>query len=136
MMKNMKFFRYLTYILEIILLFILGTTPNVMPEFFGSTPCLLLSLSMAIAVFEAEVPAMIFGLLCGLMTDIGFSNSIGIFTVFMTIVCFALGFCAIGNLASKYLKEYIGKINRSKYRMILYTEIFLLCMVLPIIYCL
>lgn len=43
---------------------------------------------------------------------------------------FALGFYAIGNLASKYLKEYIGKINRSKYRMILYTEIFLLCMLL------
>ncbi len=102
MMKNMKFFRYLTYILEIILLFILGTTPNVMPEFFGSTPCLLLSLSMAIAVFEAEVRAMIFGLLCGLMTDIGFSNSIGIFTVFMTIVCFALGFCANNIITIKF----------------------------------
>lgn len=102
MMKNMKFFRYLAFSLEMILLFILGTTPNVMPEIFGSTPCLLLSLAMAIAVFEAEVPAMFFGLLSGLLTDIGFSNSVGIFTVSMTIVCFTLGFCANNIITIKF----------------------------------
>ncbi len=102
MMKNMKFFRYLSYSLEIILLFILGTTPNLMPEIFGSTPCLLFSLAMAIAVFEAEVPAMFFGLVCGMLTDIGYSNSVGLFTVAMTIVCFALGFCANNVITIKF----------------------------------
>lgn len=102
MMKNMKFFRYLSFSLEIILLFILGTTPNLLPEIFGSTACLLLSLAVAIAVFEAEVPAMFFGLFCGLLTDIGYSNSVGIFTVAMTIVCFALGFCANNIITIKF----------------------------------
>ena len=102
MMENMKFFRYLAYSLEMILLFILGTTPNFLPEIFGATPCLLLSLAMAIAVFEAEVPAMFFGLFCGLLTDIGFSNSVGLFTVMMTIVCFILGFCANNIITIKF----------------------------------
>lgn len=102
MMKNMKFFRYLAYSLEIILLFILGTTPNLMPEIFGATPCLLLSTAMAIAVFEAEVPAMFFGLFCGLLTDIGYSNGVGIFTVTMTVVCFVLGFCANNIITIKF----------------------------------
>ena len=102
MMKNMKFFRYLSFSLEIILLFILNTTPNFLPEVFGATPCLLLSLAMAIAVFESEVPAMFFGLFCGLLTDIGYSQGVGIFTVSMTIVCFALGFCANNIITIKF----------------------------------
>lgn len=93
-MKNMKVYRYLAYSLEILLLFILGTTPLVMPEIYGATPCLLVALAITIAVFENEVPAMVFGLVCGMLTDLGYSNSIGVYTVMMTIVCFIIGFCA------------------------------------------
>lgn len=93
-MKNVKFFRYLAYSLEILLLFVLGTTPSLMPQIFGATPCLLVALALTIAVFESEVPAMIFGLVCGLLTDIGYSNSVGTFAISLTIVCFVLGFCA------------------------------------------
>lgn len=101
-MKNVKFYRYLAYSLEIILLFVLGSTPSLMPEIFGSTPCLLLSLCITIAVFESEVPAMVFGLICGALTDLGFSNSIGTFAVSMTIVCFVLGFCANNIIAANF----------------------------------
>ncbi len=93
-MKNMKVYRYLAYSLEILLLFILGTTPSILPEIYGATPCLLVSLAITIAVFEHEVPAMVFGLVCGMLTDLGYSNSIGIYTVMLTIVCFVIGFCA------------------------------------------
>ena len=93
-MKNVKFFRYLAYSLEILLLFVLGTTPSLIPQIFGATPCLLVALALTIAVFESEVPAMIFGLVCGLFTDIGYSNSVGTFAISLTIVCFILGFCA------------------------------------------
>ena len=93
-MKNMKVYRYLAYSLEILLLFILGTTPLVMPEIYGATPCLLVALAITIAVFENEVPAMVFGLVCGMLTDLGYSNSIGVYTVMLTIVCFIIGFCA------------------------------------------
>ena len=93
-MKNVKFFRYLAYSLEILLLFVLGTTPSLIPQIFGATPCLLVALALTIAVFESEVPAMIFGLVCGLLSDIGYSNSVGTFAISLTIVCFILGFCA------------------------------------------
>ena len=93
-MKNMKVYRYLAYSLEVLLLFILGTTPSILPEIYGSTPCLLVSLAITIAVFENEVPAMFFGLVCGMLTDLGYSNRIGVYTVLLTIVCFIIGFCA------------------------------------------
>ena len=76
-MQNLKFFRYLAYSIEILVFFVLGSTPSLFPEIFGATPCLLVALAITIAVFESEVPAMIFGVICGALTDLGFSNSIG-----------------------------------------------------------
>ncbi len=93
-MSNVKFFRYLAYSIEILLLFVLGSTPSLFKEIYGATPCLLISVAITIAVFEPEVPAMIFGFACGALTDLGFSNSIGTFAIGLTIVCFILGFCA------------------------------------------
>ena len=93
-MKKMIFYRYLFYSIEIILLFVFGTTPDLIPEFFGSKACLLLPVAITIAVFEHELPSMFFGLVCGLLTDLGYSNSIGTFTIGLTIICFILGFCA------------------------------------------
>ena len=63
-MKNIRFYRYLAYSLEILLLFVLGSTPKLLPQLFGAVPCLLVSLALAIAVFENELPAMFFGLVC------------------------------------------------------------------------
>jgi len=102
-MKKMTFFRYLCYSIEIILLFILGSTPQLFPEIFGSKPCFLLALALAIAVFEHELPAMFFGLSCGVLTDIGYSNSIGTFTIGLTIVCFIIGFCANNFVTANFL---------------------------------
>ncbi len=102
-MKNIKFYRYLAYSLEILLLFVLGSTPNLLPQLCGATPCLLVSLALAIAVFENELPAMFFGLVCGALTDLGFSNSIGTFAVGLTIVCFIIGFCANNLVATNFL---------------------------------
>lgn len=93
-MQNLRFFRYFAYSIEILVFFVLGSTPSLLPEIFGSTPCLLLALALTIAVFESEVPAMMFGVACGALTDLGFTNSIGTFTISLAIVCFILGFCA------------------------------------------
>lgn len=102
-MKNIKFYRYLAYSLEILLLFVLGSTPKLLPQLFGAVPCLLVSLALAIAVFENELPAMFFGLVCGALTDLGFSNSIGTFAIGLTIVCFIIGFCANNLVATNFL---------------------------------
>lgn len=101
-MKNVKFYRYLSYSIEILLLFVLGSTPNLLPQICKATPCLLVSLALAIAVFENELPAMFFGLICGALTDLGFSNSIGTFAIGLTVVCFIIGFCANNLIATNF----------------------------------
>lgn len=106
-MSNVKFFRYLAYSLEILVLLVLGSTPSLFPEIFGATACILVALALTIAVFESEVPAMFFGVACGVLTDLGFSNSIGLFTISLTIVCFILGFCANNFITANFLNVMI-----------------------------
>lgn len=110
MMKNIVFYRYLCYSLEIILFFILGCTPNLMPQIFGSSACFLLPIAITIAVFESEIPAMFFGMACGILTDLGFSNSIGTFTIGLTVVCFILGFCANNFITANFLNVMLSAI--------------------------
>ena len=109
-MQNLKFFRYLAYSIEILVFFILGSTPSLFPEIFGATACLLVSIALTIAVFENEVPAMIFGVVCGALTDLGFSNSIGLFTISLTIICFLLGFCANNIFAANFYNVMLSAV--------------------------
>lgn len=92
--KTTGFFRYLAYAIEIILLFILGATPGLIPEIFGAKPTLLLCAALTAAIFEREIPAMIIGMICGALIDLGYSNSIGLFTIALTVVCFVVGYAA------------------------------------------
>lgn len=84
-------FRYLAYSIELVLLFVLQTTPRLLPEIFGSKPLLLIPAVITIAMFESEIPAMFFGLAGGLMLDLGYSDNIGYFTIVLTISCFFIG---------------------------------------------
>lgn len=110
MMKKLVFFRYLCYSLQILVLFILGCTPNLMPQIFGSSACYLLPVAITIAVFEPEIPAMFFGMACGILTDLGFSNSIGTFTIGLTIICFVLGFCANNFITANFVNVMISAV--------------------------
>ena len=94
MEKRRNFLRFFAYSLEITILYILSGTPLLLPEIFGSKPCLLLPVALTIAVFESETVAMSFGFVCGVLTDIGFSGKIGFYTVVLTLLCFAIGYCA------------------------------------------
>lgn len=94
MEKRRNFLRFFAYSLEIIILYVISGTPFLVPEIFGSKPCLLLPVALTIAVFESETVAMSFGFVCGLLTDIGFSGKIGFYTVVLTLLCFIIGYCA------------------------------------------
>ena len=89
-----KVFRYIAYTIEIIIIFILNSTPDLLPMIYNAKPCLVICVSLSIAVFEREIPSMVFGLLCGALIDLGFSNSIGLFTIALTIICFIIGYCS------------------------------------------
>jgi len=92
--RSTGFFRYLAYAMEIILLFVLGAAPKLLPDLFGAKPTLLLCVALTAAIFEREIPAMVIGLICGVLIDLGYSNSIGLFTIGLTIICFIVGYAA------------------------------------------
>ena len=86
--------RYLAYAMEIAAMYALGNTPNLLPEIFGAKPTLLLCVALTAAIFEKEIPAMVIGVACGVLLDLGYSNSIGFFTIALTVVCFIVGYAA------------------------------------------
>lgn len=100
--RSNSFFRYLAYALELILTFVLSTTPGLMPEIFGAKPALVVCVALTVAVFEREIPAMIIGLTAGILTDLGFTDSIGIFTISLTIICFVVGYAANNLIVAKF----------------------------------
>lgn len=89
--KKFTVVRYIAYGLEILLLFILQATPNLLPEVFGGKPLLLIPAALTIAFFEPEIPAMFFGIACGVLLDFGYGDNIGYYTVMLGIICFILG---------------------------------------------
>ena len=104
--RSNSFFRYLAYALELILTFILCTTPGILPEIFGAKPALVVCVALTAAVFEREIPAMIIGLAAGILTDLGYTDSIGIFAISLTIICFIVGY-AVNNLIVAKFFNYL-----------------------------
>ena len=88
MTKHLTFFRYLAYSIEIILLTVLQSTPNLMPEFFGGKPLLLVPLALVLASREDCIPSIVLGAVCGVFTDIASGGFIGFFAVTLTHICY------------------------------------------------
>lgn len=86
-----KLCKYTAYTVEILLAFIIQSTPYCLPEIFGEKALLLLPLAVSIAVLEEEIPAMIFGLICGLLADSAFNGTIGFFSIFFVVLCYISG---------------------------------------------
>ena len=81
-------FRYTAYALELLLLFILQTTPRLFPEIFGSKTLFLMPAALTISFLESEIPALFFGMAGGIMLDLGYSDNIGFFAFTLTVSCF------------------------------------------------
>ena len=89
-----SFFRGLAYAVELILLFVLTTTPRLLPELFGAKPVLPVCVALTAAVFEREIPAMFIGMAAGILADLGYTDNIGLFTISLTVICFIVGYAA------------------------------------------
>ena len=79
-----KLIRYLAYVLELLVLFMLQETPGLLPSIFGARPVLL----VAIAMLEPEVPALLFGVVGGLFCDFGLSGMLGFHALVLGVLCF------------------------------------------------
>ncbi len=94
MSKSKGFFRFLAYSIEVIVIYILIGTPSLIPEVYGSKPCLLIPLAISVAIYENEIGGIVFGIICGGLTDIGFGNGLGWYAVSMAVICFFIGYFA------------------------------------------
>lgn len=102
MRASRTFFRFFGYSLLLIILYVFQGSGFMIPEIFGGRPLMLISLALCIASFENTLPSVIFGALCGVLTDISFDGSIGYFAFALTIVCYAENF-----VFSKYLYRHL-----------------------------
>jgi len=83
-----KLIRYLAYVLELLVLFMLQETPGLLPSIFGARPVLLFPAVVAIAMLEPEVPALLFGVVGGLLCDFGLSGMLGFHALVLGVLCF------------------------------------------------
>ena len=83
-----KLIRYLAYVLELLVLFMLQETPGLLPSNFGARPVLLFPAVVAIAMLEPEVPALLFGVVGGLFCDFGLSGMLGFHALVLGVLCF------------------------------------------------
>ena len=83
-----KLIRYLAYVLELLVLFMLQETPGLLPSIFGARPVLLFPAVVAIAMLEPEVPALLFGVGGGLFCDFGLSGMLGFHALVLGVLCF------------------------------------------------
>ena len=88
MRASRTFFRFFGYSLLLIILYVFQGSGFIIPEIFGGRPLMLISFALCIASFENTLPSVIFGALCGVLTDISFDGSIGYFAFALTIVCY------------------------------------------------
>ena len=95
-----KILRYSAYAVEILFAFVLQTTPYFLPSMFGEKAVLLVGLAISMAVFEDDIPAIIFGALCGIFADFSYSGTIGFFSIFLVIIAY---------ITSRLMTDYIKR---------------------------
>lgn len=108
MTKHSKLLRYLAYIFEILLLFILQEAPGVLPEIHNARPVLLVSVAVTIALFEPQTESTAFGIFCGLLIDTGMDSGIlGMHAMILAVVCFIVSYLARDLLQTNVMTAFV-----------------------------
>ncbi len=112
-----KYYRYLLYTVEIFIFFILEGIPGLLPIIYLVKPLLLVSTAVSIAAFELPLSSLFFGVLCGLVIDVGTGGVMGLTSVILGTVCY---YEAAWN--NKYIKNNI-------YLVLLYSAVSSICVI-------
>ncbi len=83
--------KWAVYALEIFLVYVLQSTPALIPEILGEKPMLVVICVVSIALFEGDVTGMWFGLGAGLLLDTGSTAPFGFYGLVLLVVCFGYG---------------------------------------------
>lgn len=94
-----KYIRFLAYTIEILVFFVVGRIPNLIPEINHAKPMILVLVVIMIALFEGRTIGIIFGFMAGLFLDAGAMGSIGFYAAALTCIGFL-----VGTMAQKIIK--------------------------------
>ena len=84
--KFLKVFKYLLYLAEFVLFYVLQNVPSGFPLIFSVKPMLVISLLVVISLLESEMSTVFFALGAGLLLDAGVAP-VGLSSLFLTICC-------------------------------------------------
>ncbi len=105
-----KYFRFLAYVIEIFVFFVVQQTPGLIPTVLGGRPMLLLPILVTIAMFENETVGLFFGLLIGVISDIGLWNVIGFYGIIFAIIGYVIGLLAVNFLRTNLITALIASL--------------------------
>ncbi len=81
-----KYIRFGLYVLIIGLVALVQNSPYILPDIFGARAFILLPLLVSIAMFEREIAAAVFGVLAGVLWDIGSARD-GFNSIVLLLIC-------------------------------------------------
>ena len=84
--------KWVAYGIELFLVYIIQCTPNLLPDFLGTKPLLLVVFAISISMFEGDGAGIWVGLASGLLMDLQGGNiGFGFNAIVLMIICFACG---------------------------------------------
>lgn len=100
------FVRWSLYALALLLFFLWETNPLIK----GFCPLLLIPLATAVALYEGEVAAAVFGVFCGLMLDTASGTILGFSSLWLLVACPVISLlaqlCVKVNAASHFVLNF------------------------------
>lgn len=91
-MNKLRIVKYAAYGAEVFLALIIQGTPYLLPEVFGGKALLLMTAALTIAVFEEEIPSLVFAVICGFLADCSYSGPIGFYAILFSVMCYTLSY--------------------------------------------
>ena len=101
-MSRHQFLRWMTYIIELVLLYIIQCTPGLIPAVYGARPVLLIPAAVTIAMFEGDIGGMIAGILSGLLIDLGGGSVLGVHAILLGILCYFIGLATMDLIKTNF----------------------------------
>jgi rod shape-determining protein MreD len=119
-----RIIRYLGFALEILVVYVLQETPGLIPQVQGARPVMLLPVVLSIAMFESELPAMVFGLAGGLLIDFGAGGVLGFHGLLLAAACYFVSLMAANLFRTNFLTAMLVSVIVSAAAMLLQWSCF------------
>lgn len=103
MSSRNRFFRMLAYTIELLILYVIQETPGILGSLTGIKPVLMISAAVTIAMYENQKVSLVFGIVAGLLMDIGYGWMIGFNTLILSMLCYIIAWLATDYIQTNML---------------------------------